>query len=230
MQRNQKTFEYYDKASLSTVLRINLKTLNNVSHIYSQKVRKYQTARNCLNLISKVNNWERNETESKEPGFKEKEKNIIRQESDHYRSWMKMSFCWKMRMKVYENSYEGFSKMMWLNLWTWIVFWWCDRSVYNLLGKGVAIRNIETVRPVLKNLTNNKVCLLLLSKVEVGNILLEAENNTLHLDWTRKKFNEYVSFKVTTGEGSKFCQWVIKIYHQDVVMNMWKLQRTYSMK
>ena len=41
----------------------------------------------------------------------------------------------------------------------------------------------------------------LLAKMQVGNMLLEGENNTLHLDGTRKRFQEYSSFQVTTGDG-----------------------------
>ena len=34
-------------------------------------------------------------------------------------------------------------------------------------------------------------------------VILEGPNNTLHLDGTQKKFKEYASFQVTTGDGSK---------------------------
>ena len=40
----------------------------------------------------------------------------------------------------------------------------------------------------------------LLAKMQVGNMLLEGENNTIHLDGTQKRFQEYCSFLVTTGD------------------------------
>ena len=39
------------------------------------------------------------------------------------------------------------------------------------------------------------------AKIQVGNTILAGTNNTLHLDGTRKRFNEYSSFQVTTGDG-----------------------------
>ena len=40
-----------------------------------------------------------------------------------------------------------------------------------------------------------------LAKIQVGNTILTGTNNTLHLDGTRKRFNEYSSFQVRTGDG-----------------------------
>ena len=40
-----------------------------------------------------------------------------------------------------------------------------------------------------------------LAKIQVGNTILTGTNNTLHLDGTHKRFNEYSSFQVTTGDG-----------------------------
>ena len=42
-----------------------------------------------------------------------------------------------------------------------------------------------------------------LAKIQVGKTLTESENNTLHLDGTWKKFSEYASLQLTTGDGSK---------------------------
>ena len=43
----------------------------------------------------------------------------------------------------------------------------------------------------------------ILSDQQVGKVILKGPNNTLHLDGTRKKFKEFASFQVTTGDGSK---------------------------
>ena len=89
---------------------------------------------------------------------------------------------------------------------------------YSLLGKGVAIRNIESViHIVLQKLANRDIGRLpqkilsaqmmvefeVLAKIHVGETITGSKNNTLHLDGTRKKFNEYASFQLTTGDGSK---------------------------
>ena len=89
---------------------------------------------------------------------------------------------------------------------------------YSLINKGISIRNIEsTIRTVLKNLAGKKIGRLpqkslsaemmvecqILSDQQVGKVILEGPNNTLHLDGTRKKFKEFASFQVTTGDGSK---------------------------
>ena len=89
---------------------------------------------------------------------------------------------------------------------------------YSLLDKGLSIRNVgSTIRTVLKNLAGKKIGRLpqkslsaemmiecqILSDQQVGKVILEGPNNTLHLDGTRKKFKEFASFQVTTGDGSK---------------------------
>ena len=43
----------------------------------------------------------------------------------------------------------------------------------------------------------------MLAKIHVGETITGSKNNTLHLDGTWKKFNEYASFQLTTGDGSK---------------------------
>jgi hypothetical protein len=40
----------------------------------------------------------------------------------------------------------------------------------------------------------------ILSKLQVGEAMLQTTNNTLQLDGTKKRFEEYASFAVQTGE------------------------------
>ena len=76
---------------------------------------------------------------------------------------------------------------------------------YSLIDKGLSIRNVEsTIRTVLKNLAGKRIGRLpqksltaqmmiecqILSDQQVGKVILEGPNNTLHLDGTQKKFNE----------------------------------------
>ena len=42
-----------------------------------------------------------------------------------------------------------------------------------------------------------------LGKIQAAETILQGSNNTLHLDGTRKRFNEYSAFEVTTSDGSK---------------------------
>ena len=87
---------------------------------------------------------------------------------------------------------------------------------YSLLARGVSTRDMESIiRTILKKLGNVDVGKLpkksvvsnmmieydQLAKIQVGNTILTGTNNTLHLDGTRKRFNEYSSFQVTTGDG-----------------------------
>ena len=39
--------------------------------------------------------------------------------------------------------------------------------------------------------------------MQVGKTILEGRNNTLHLDGTQERFNEYASFQVITEDGSR---------------------------
>ena len=41
------------------------------------------------------------------------------------------------------------------------------------------------------------------AKILTAKAILQGDNNTLHLDGTRKRFNEYSSFQVTTSDGSQ---------------------------
>ena len=40
-------------------------------------------------------------------------------------------------------------------------------------------------------------------KIHIAKTMLQGDNNTLHLDGTRKRFNEYSVFHLTTGDGSQ---------------------------
>ncbi len=90
---------------------------------------------------------------------------------------------------------------------------------YILLSEGVTMSKAEKViRTVLSKLGQRECGRLpgkstlsnmaaesdLLSKMQVGQILLDEACNTLHLDGTRKKFREYSSFQVTTGSGEGY--------------------------
>ena len=74
---------------------------------------------------------------------------------------------------------------------------------YSLIDKGISIQNVEsTIHTVLKNLAGKKIGRLpqkslsaemmvecqILSDQQVGKVILEGSNNTLHLDGTRTKF------------------------------------------
>ena len=87
---------------------------------------------------------------------------------------------------------------------------------YSLLARGVSTRDMESIiRTVLKKLGNVNIGKLpkksvvsnmmiecdQLAKIQVGNTILTGTNNTLHLEGTRKRFNTYSSFQVTTGDG-----------------------------
>ena len=42
-----------------------------------------------------------------------------------------------------------------------------------------------------------------LGKYHAAKTILQGDNNTLHLDGTQKKFNEYSAFQLTTSDGSQ---------------------------
>ena len=85
-----------------------------------------------------------------------------------------------------------------------------------LLSEGVSMSKTETViRTVLSKLGNmecgrlpSKSTLVnmaaecdVLSKIHVGQLILDEAHTTLHLDGTRKKFREYSTFQVSTTDG-----------------------------
>ena len=93
------------------------------------------------------------------------------------------------------------------------------REVYHYLtAQGISCRKVAPViRKVVTKLTNEKIERLLkksltatmpveadlLSKMQVGAILQNEPNSTLHIDGTTKKFSEYGTFNVTTGATGK---------------------------
>lgn len=92
------------------------------------------------------------------------------------------------------------------------------RIVYmDLLGMGVSIEHCkDVVRTVLKNLLNIEVERLpqkslasvlaveaqIVSQAHVAEAMLKNQNNTLHFDGTKKHFQEYAGFQVSTASGS----------------------------
>ena len=40
-------------------------------------------------------------------------------------------------------------------------------------------------------------------KIHAAKTILQGDNNTLHLDGTRKRFNEFLAFQLTTSDGSE---------------------------
>ncbi len=89
-------------------------------------------------------------------------------------------------------------------------------TYYKLRSLGVACDRIEdTIRIVLQKLSTSNCGRLpkkstaaamasecdLLAKMQVGQVLLEECNNTLHFDGTKKRFREYSSFQITTPSG-----------------------------
>ena len=93
------------------------------------------------------------------------------------------------------------------------------REVYHYLtAQGISCQKVAPViRKVVTKLTNEKIERLLkksltatmpveadlLSKMQVGAILQNEPNSTLHIDGTTKKFSEYGKFNVTTGATGK---------------------------
>ena len=88
-----------------------------------------------------------------------------------------------------------------------------------LISEGVSMSKTEKViRTVLTKLANKNCGRLpcksslsnmaaecdILSKIHVGQLLLDEAESTLHLDGTKKKFREYASFQISTNQhGSK---------------------------
>ena len=91
------------------------------------------------------------------------------------------------------------------------------RETYmELMAKGVASRKCgEVIETVLQNLTDTTPNRLpkpstarefraeaaALAKIQCGVTILASENNTVHLDGTKKRFREYNVVNVTTGDG-----------------------------
>ncbi len=90
---------------------------------------------------------------------------------------------------------------------------------YQLLQMGVATHKIAPAITTVLNKLGKKSCDRLpskssasqmaaecdvLSKMQVGQIILDETCNTLHLDGSRKKFREYSSFQITTGSGEGY--------------------------
>ena len=72
------------------------------------------------------------------------------------------------------------------------------RTVLSKLG------HIECGRlPGKSTLSNMAAECDIISKIHVGQLILDEAHTTLHLDGTRKKFREYSTFQVSTTEGSK---------------------------
>ena len=91
------------------------------------------------------------------------------------------------------------------------------RATYmELMANGVPASKCHTVvKAVLNKLAQTNITRLpkaslakviqteaaVLSKIQCGRTITEGENNTIHLDGTRKKFREFNTVNITTGEG-----------------------------
>jgi chromosome segregation ATPase len=91
------------------------------------------------------------------------------------------------------------------------------RSVYmQLIANNVGTKKCaEIIRTVIETLTKKKTRRLpqhslasqlkaeaaALAKIQCGIAMLECENNTLHIDGTKKKFKEFNTVNVTSGDG-----------------------------
>lgn len=89
---------------------------------------------------------------------------------------------------------------------------------YSMVARGVSTRDVG---PIINKILNkfadmnieqlprkSVVSNMLIECEQVGKIyaaktILQGDNNTLHLDGTRKRFNEYSAFKLTTSDGSQ---------------------------
>ena len=83
---------------------------------------------------------------------------------------------------------------------------------YDLLSKNVSVENIKCVIETVVERLSGKSCdrlpkkslaaeMNLISRAQVGEAILNSNNNVLHLDGTKYNFNEVGSFKVPTSSG-----------------------------
>ena len=89
---------------------------------------------------------------------------------------------------------------------------------YSLLARGVSTRDVgPIIQKILKKFAHMDIKQLpwksvvsnmlaeceQVGKIHIAKTMLQGDNNTLHLDGTRKRFNEYSAFQLTTGDGSQ---------------------------
>ena len=89
---------------------------------------------------------------------------------------------------------------------------------YSLLARGVSTRDVGPIiqkilkkfaQMDIKQLPRKSVVSNMLAeceqvgKIHIAKTMLQGDNNTLHLDGTHKRFNEYSAFQLTTGDGSQ---------------------------
>ena len=75
----------------------------------------------------------------------------------------------------------------------------CEDIVRNVVKK---LMNVDIGRlPKKSRLATMKIECDMLAKLHAGNVMLETENNTLHIDGSKKKFTEYSSIDITTQQG-----------------------------
>ena len=89
---------------------------------------------------------------------------------------------------------------------------------YSLVARGVSTRDVgPTIQKILCKFANQNLERLpkksvvsnmlveceRLGKIHAAKTILQGDNNTLHLDGTRKRFNEYSAFQLTTSDGSQ---------------------------
>ena len=89
---------------------------------------------------------------------------------------------------------------------------------YSLLARGVSTRDVgPIIQKILKKFAHMDIKQLpwksvvsnmlaeceQVGKIHIAKTMLQGDNNTLHLDETCKKFNEYSAFQLTTGDGSQ---------------------------
>ena len=89
---------------------------------------------------------------------------------------------------------------------------------YSLVARGVSTRDVgPTIQKILHKFANQDLERLpkksvvsnmlveceQLGKYHAAKTILQGDNNTLHLDGTRKRFNEYSAFQLTTSDGSQ---------------------------
>ena len=89
---------------------------------------------------------------------------------------------------------------------------------YSLLSRGVSTRDVGPIikkilnkfaQMEIKQLPRKSVVSNMLAeceqvgKIHIAKTMLKGDNNTLYLDGTHKRFNEYSGFQLTTGDGSE---------------------------